>query len=90
MTYAKGYAVFGPPSTGFETPLRDRGIQTSIHYRPVHDFSFYRRRFPTSDATLPMTIALAPRLLTLPLYLTLTAAQQEKVIAALRAASSER
>jgi len=79
-----------PPRERLMRALRDRGIQTSIHYRPIHDFSFYRRRFPTPDTLLPVTTTLAPRLLTLPLYPTLTAAQQEKVIAALRAASSER
>ncbi len=63
--------------------LRERGIQTSIHYRPVHTFAFYRQRFPTPDAALPMTCRIAPRLLTLPLYPSLTAAQQEKVAAAL-------
>jgi dTDP-4-amino-4,6-dideoxygalactose transaminase len=65
--------------------LRERGIQTSIHYRPVHDFSFYRHRYPTADETLPVTTALAPRLLTLPLYPSLTAAQQERVVEGLRA-----
>lgn len=79
-----------PPRDRLMNALRDRGIQTSIHYRPIHDFSFYRRRFPTPDESLPITTALAPRLLTLPLYPTLTAAQQEKVVEALRAASSER
>jgi len=70
--------------------LRDHRIQTSIHYRPVHDFSFYRRRFPTPDASLPVTTALAPRLLTLPLYPTLTPAQQQRVTESLQAAALEK
>ncbi|MCX8038281.1 MAG: DegT/DnrJ/EryC1/StrS family aminotransferase [Candidatus Sumerlaeia bacterium] len=64
--------------------LRERSIQTSIHYRPVHTFAFYRQRFPTPDAALSTTCRIAPRLLTLPLYPSLTAAQREKVAAALR------
>ncbi|MBM3334817.1 DegT/DnrJ/EryC1/StrS family aminotransferase [Candidatus Sumerlaeota bacterium] len=63
--------------------LRDDRIQTSIHYRPIHDFTFYRQRYPTPDARLPITSALAPGLLTLPLYPTLTAEQQEKVVTSL-------
>jgi len=69
--------------------LRDRGIQTSIHYRPVHTFTFYRRNYPTSDETLPQTAALEPRLLTLPLYPTLTREQQKTVVESLRAAAAE-
>jgi dTDP-4-amino-4,6-dideoxygalactose transaminase len=78
-----------PPRDRLMRFLRDRGIQTSIHFRPVHDFSFYRRRFPTFDGALPVTSALAPRLLTLPLYPTLTPAQQDKVVSALAAAALE-
>jgi len=74
-----------PPRERLMLSLRERGIQTSIHYRPVHDFSCYRRRYPTDDESLPVTSALAPRLLTLPLYPALTAAQQGRVAEALRA-----
>jgi len=79
-----------PPRDRLMRFLRDHGIQTSIHFRPVHDFSFYRRCFPTPDDALPVTSALAPRLLTLPLYPTLTPAQQDKVVSTLGAAALER
>lgn len=72
-----------PPRRRIMEHLRERGIQTSIHYRPVHQFSFYQRRFATPDRMLPRTSALAPRLLTLPLYPTLTVEQQELVVSAL-------
>lgn len=78
-----------PPREHLMQSLRQRGIQTSIHYRPVHDLSFYRERYPTPDETLPQTTALAPRLLTLPLYPTLTAEQQEKVAESLRRARAD-
>jgi len=72
-----------PPRDRLMEALRNDRIQTSIHYRPIHDFTFYRQCYPTPDATLPVTSALAPRLLTLPLYPTLTVEQQEKVVASL-------
>jgi dTDP-4-amino-4,6-dideoxygalactose transaminase len=45
--------------------LRRRGIQTSLHYPPIHRFSAYAGE---SDRRLPVTEDVADRLLTLPLY----------------------
>jgi dTDP-4-amino-4,6-dideoxygalactose transaminase len=49
-----------------EHHLRDHGIQTSIHYRPVHTLTAFRRRFP--GVRLPRTEQFGERTLTLPLY----------------------
>jgi len=46
--------------------LRDEGIQSSIHYPPIHGFSHYRRLFP--DIRLPITEEFCNRELTLPLH----------------------
>jgi dTDP-4-amino-4,6-dideoxygalactose transaminase len=46
--------------------LRDRRIQTSVHYPPIHRFSLYRSL--ATERLLPRTDELADRLLTLPLY----------------------
>ena len=56
--------------------LEDSGIQTSVHYPPIHTFTAYRE----SRRALPRTDALAQRLLTLPLYGGLTGEQVEAVI----------
>jgi len=48
--------------------LRACGIQTSVHYRPVHMFRYYRERFGTGDGMLPLTEAIGARELTLPLH----------------------
>jgi dTDP-4-amino-4,6-dideoxygalactose transaminase len=45
--------------------LTARGVQTSVHYPPIHRFAAYSEM---CDRPLPMTDALANRLLTLPLY----------------------
>jgi dTDP-4-amino-4,6-dideoxygalactose transaminase len=48
--------------------LAAAGIQTSVHYPPTHCLSFYRRTFASSGHALPVTEAVAPRLLSLPLH----------------------
>ncbi len=49
-----------------EAELAVAGIQTSIHYRPVHQLSAFRRLFP--DVSSPKTETYGERELTLPLY----------------------
>lgn len=69
--------------------LKAHGIQSSIHYPPVHAFSYYRRlSLPAAD--LPVTEAFGRRTLTLPLYPDMTRAQVEWVCDSLRAASRSR
>jgi dTDP-4-amino-4,6-dideoxygalactose transaminase len=41
-----------------------RGVQTSVHYQPVHLFTHYGQ----SDNTLPFTESIASRAISLPLY----------------------
>jgi dTDP-4-amino-4,6-dideoxygalactose transaminase len=63
---------------GFMEHMRAAGIQTSIHYPPVHHFSYYRRRYP--GITLPVTEAAAAREVTLPLYPTLSDSEVNYVL----------
>jgi dTDP-4-amino-4,6-dideoxygalactose transaminase len=54
------------PRDEFRAALAAAGIQTSVHYPPIHRFSYYAelgRRRP-----LPVTEEVADRLVTLPLY----------------------
>lgn len=60
-----------------EAQLKEDGIQTSIHYRPIHDFSAIKTRF--SDVHLPVTEAFGSRQLTLPLYPSMTPDQVDAV-----------
>jgi dTDP-4-amino-4,6-dideoxygalactose transaminase len=48
--------------------LRDQGIQTSIHYPPVHLFSLYRKLFGYQGGMLPVTEEVSQGILTLPLH----------------------
>lgn len=68
--------------------LRHKGIQTSIHYPPVHQFTQYRAE--ASTAQLPRTEEVATRLVTLPLYPGLSTTQIDAVVAALKAWFSPR
>lgn len=63
--------------------LRSKGIQTSVHYRPIHTFTAYSA-IPASG--LELTEAIGLRALTLPLFPSMTKMQISSVVAALRAA----
>ncbi len=50
----------------FMAALKGEGIQSSIHYPPIHLFSYYRSRY--GPLPLPKTEAIAATEITLPLY----------------------
>jgi dTDP-4-amino-4,6-dideoxygalactose transaminase len=64
--------------------LRTQGIQTTIHYPPVHQMTFYRRLFPNTN--LPRTEDFAQRELTIPLHPQITSPVAEAVVTALATA----
>jgi len=64
--------------------LRDAGIQTTIHYPPVHSLTLYRER--PDIGPLPVTEEFASRELTLPLHPRMTPADVEHVVEVLAAA----
>lgn len=71
--------------------MQEAGIQTTIHYPPVHTLSFYRSREP--ELRLPLTEEFHRRELTLPLHPAMTDADVDRVVESLGdalAASRER
>ena len=52
----------------FMDGMRARAVQTSVHYPPVHLFSWYRQAYATVEGALPVTEAIGRRMVTLPLY----------------------
>jgi dTDP-4-amino-4,6-dideoxygalactose transaminase len=48
--------------------LKASGIQTSIHYPPVHLFSLYRKQKGVNKGMLPKTEDVSQRVVTLPLH----------------------
>jgi dTDP-4-amino-4,6-dideoxygalactose transaminase len=69
------------------TALREEGIQSSIHYPPIHQFSFYRT-LGLESAGLENTETLGKRLLTLPLYPSMTRGQVDLVCDVLKHATT--
>jgi len=63
---------------GFMSMMKEAGVQTSIHYRPVHSLSFYKND-DQKDNSLPIVDSIAERIVTLPLYPGLTPEQVKYV-----------
>ena len=57
--------------------LKAEGIQTSLHYTPIHQFKAFRNIYP--EVHLPDTEAFASRELTLPLYPSLPEGQVDQI-----------
>jgi dTDP-4-amino-4,6-dideoxygalactose transaminase len=70
----------GADRGAFMAGLRDAGVQSSIHYRPIHTFSYYVQRY--GEQSLPVTEAAAAREVTLPLFPSMSGTQFEMVIEA--------
>ena len=71
----------GTDRDAVRSSLRDKGVQTSVHYPPIHLFTYYRETF--APRPLPRTEAVAERLLTLPLFGRMSDAQVDTVVGGL-------
>jgi dTDP-4-amino-4,6-dideoxygalactose transaminase len=72
----------GVDRDAFRDSLARRGIQTSVHFSPVHRFELYA----DSGAELPITDAFAARTVSLPMFAEMEEGQQAQVIEAVREA----
>ncbi|MGH7599882.1 MAG: DegT/DnrJ/EryC1/StrS family aminotransferase, partial [bacterium] len=52
----------------FVEEMKRYGIQTSVHYPPVHRFQYYQKHFQHPAGTLPLTEEVSRREVTLPLH----------------------
>lgn len=64
----------------FIEELRDRGIHCSVHFIPLHRMPFFRRTFGFRGDEFPQAEALYERVVSLPLYPDMTAAEVEQVV----------
>ncbi len=64
--------------------MHEAGVQTTIHYPPVHTLSYYRQRFP--GIRLPLTEEFHRRELTLPLHPKMDDSDVERVVNTLKTA----
>jgi dTDP-4-amino-4,6-dideoxygalactose transaminase len=72
----------GVDRDAFRDSLAQDGIQTSVHFEPVHRFELYA----DSDADLPVADAFASRTVSLPMFAEMEEGQQSLVIDAVRRA----
>jgi dTDP-4-amino-4,6-dideoxygalactose transaminase len=70
------------PRDEFRRTLAGRGIQTSVHYPPIHQFTYYRA--DRTERPLPVTDAVARRIVTIPLYPHMSERDIAAVIAAVQ------
>lgn len=61
--------------------MRELNVQTSMHYPPIHQFDYYRRKFPGVE--LPITEQFCASELTVPLHPKLSNADVERVVESL-------
>jgi dTDP-4-amino-4,6-dideoxygalactose transaminase len=71
----------------FMERMKEQGIQTSIHYPPVHRFKYYQHSL--TQKPLPVTERVATREVTLPLHPLLNEDQVQFVVSAVRVALRE-
>lgn len=64
----------------FMAAMRSEGIQTSVHYPPIHQFAWYRERFRIPSGTLPRTEQIGSHMVTLPLYPSLDEERVDAVV----------
>jgi dTDP-4-amino-4,6-dideoxygalactose transaminase len=66
----------------FMTFMKNKGIQTSIHYPSIHKFSYYRSL--NQQVTVPITDGIEKRIVTLPLYPSMSREKIEYIIASIK------
>jgi perosamine synthetase len=68
----------------FVDALAQEHVGTSVHWRPLHLHPYYERTFALAPGDLPVASAEWARMVSLPLYPTMTEAEQQHVAASVR------
>lgn len=69
---------------GFIEELRTAGIGTSVHWRPLHLHPYYRERFGWAEGDCPVATREWLRLISLPVYPSISESEQDAVVDAVR------
>jgi len=69
---------------GLLQELKAAGIGTSVHFIPLHEHSYYRDVLGYRPEDFPSTSRVASRLVSLPLFPTMTCAEVDRVVGAVR------
>jgi perosamine synthetase len=60
--------------------LRDSGIGVNVHYIPVHLHPYYKKRFESGPGNCPVAELMYEKILSLPIYPNMKAAQVDEVV----------
>lgn len=61
--------------------LQDKGIGVSIHFHPIHLFTYYSNKYPNlKEGSFPVAESIGKRCISLPLYSKLTEEEQSYVV----------
>lgn len=74
------FSALGIERSYFMLELKEKGIQTQVHYIPVHLQPYYRENFGTSWGDCPRSEEYYKKCLSIPLYPTMTEFDVKKVI----------
>jgi dTDP-4-amino-4,6-dideoxygalactose transaminase len=64
----------------FMQAMKERGIGTGLHYRAVHLYPYYRQTFGFNVGDFPHAENVCDRIVSLPLFPTMTDAEHDKVL----------
>ena len=64
--------------------LAEKGVMTKIYFSPVHLTNFYREKFGFKGGELPVTEELSNKVLTLPMYASLTTDDMDYIVDSVR------
>jgi dTDP-4-amino-4,6-dideoxygalactose transaminase len=78
------FTVLPPRRAPFMEGLRALGIGTGLHFEAVHLHTFYRESFGTREGMLPVAEDVCSRIVSLPLFPSMTDADAADVVAAIR------
>jgi len=64
--------------------LTKAGIMTKVYFNPIHLTTFYKERYNYGKGDLPITEQISKKVLTLPLYPTLTVEEMEYIVSEIK------
>ncbi len=74
----------GRDRDAFMLGMKERNIGTGLHYRAVHLYPYYREHFGFKRGNFPNAESISDRIVSLPLFPSMTDGDQDRVIAAMR------
>ena len=69
---------------GFMAELKHRNIGTGLHYRAVHLYPYYREHYGFKRGDFPNAERISDRIVSLPLFPSMTDGDQDRVVAAMQ------